>query len=427
MAVHVINEARRCLQCKKPMCQMHGCPVETNIPEMIRLFLKGDINKAGAMLFENNPLSVVCSLVCDHEAQCEGNCIQGRRGAPVQISSIEHYISETYLDKAVLKREPSKGQNVAIIGSGPAGITVAVKLAQLGYDVTMFERMDKIGGMLRYGIPDFRLPRRILDTYAHKLKRLGVHIRPHTTLGGALRLDDLFADGYDAVFIGAGVWRARRLGVKGETLGNCHYAIDYLQDPYVYELGPRVAIIGSGNDAMDAARTAIRHGSEQVYVVARHYEVSSSKRQAEYAQADGAEIIYARHTVEITPEGPLLALRHFDEDGKCTREDEAKLLQVNSTIISVSQVPKDKIARTTHGLETNERGLIEVDENGQTTREGVFSGGDVVTGASRVVLAVRNAKKVAAAMERYLEEKAASDAGTQRAPEAPHPILHGFE
>ncbi len=429
MAVHVIHEAHRCLQCKEALCMLHGCPLKTDIPGMIREFLAGNANKAGAMLFENNPMSDVCSMVCDHEKQCEGHCLLSKEpgGSAVQISAIEHYISDLYLRKFSLARRARRGQRVAVIGAGPAGLTVATKLAQHGYDVTIFERMDKIGGLMRYGIPDFRLPRRILDTYAHKLKRLGVHIRPHTTLGGALRLDDLFADGYDAVFIGAGVWRARRLGVKGETLGNCHYAIDYLQDPYVYELGPRVAIIGSGNDAMDAARTAIRHGSEQVYVVARHYEVSSSKRQAEYAQADGAEIIYARHTVEITPEGPLLTLRHFDENGKCTREDEAKLLQVNSTIISVSQVPKDKIARTTHGLETNERGLIEVDENGQTTREGVFSGGDVVTGASRVVLAVRNAKKVATAMERYLEEKAASDAGTQRAPEAPHPILHGFE
>lgn len=152
MAVHVINESKRCLQCKKPLCRIKGCPAQTNIPEMIRLFLEGNINDAGAMLFANNPMSVVCSLVCDHEAQCEGNCIQGRKGSPVQISSIEHYISDTYLDKVIMEHEPSKGQNVAIIGSGPAGITVAVKLAQRGYNVTMFEKMDKLGGMMRYGI-----------------------------------------------------------------------------------------------------------------------------------------------------------------------------------------------------------------------------------------------------------------------------------
>ena len=209
MAIHVINEARRCLQCKKPLCHLKGCPAQTNIPEMIRLFLDGKINEAGEMLFINNPMSIVCSLVCDHEKQCEGNCIQGRKGAPVQISSIEHYISDIYLDKVIMEHEPPKGQNVAVIGSGPAGITVSVKLAQLGYDVTIFERKGKLGGMMRYGIPSFRLPLEILDRYQEKLVELGIHIRPNTTIGSILTLDTLFQDGYDAVFIGSGVWRPR--------------------------------------------------------------------------------------------------------------------------------------------------------------------------------------------------------------------------
>ena len=224
MAIHVINEARRCLQCKKPLCRLKGCPAQTNIPEMIRLFLDGQINEAGEMLFINNPMSIVCSLVCDHEKQCEGNCIQGRKGAPVQISSIEHYISDIYLDKVIMEHEPPKGQNVAVIGAGPAGITVSVKLAQLGYDVTIFERKSKLGGMMRYGIPSFRLPLDILNRYQKKLVELGIHIRPNTSIGGILTLDTLFADGYDAVFIGSGVWRPRGLGVRGESLGNCHYA-----------------------------------------------------------------------------------------------------------------------------------------------------------------------------------------------------------
>ncbi|MBP7249953.1 MAG: NAD(P)-binding protein, partial [Selenomonas sp.] len=195
MAVHVINEARRCLQCKKPLCRLAGCPAQTNIPEMIRLFLAGKSREAGAMLFANNPMSIVCSLVCDHEAQCEGHCIQGRKGSPVQISSIEHYISDAYLDWAVLEREPAKHQQVAVIGSGPAGITVAVRLAQQGYDITIFERKDKIGGMMRYGIPEFRLPKSILERYQTKLQALGIKIRPNTTIGEALHLDDLFTDG----------------------------------------------------------------------------------------------------------------------------------------------------------------------------------------------------------------------------------------
>ena len=195
MAIHVIREARRCLQCATPTCRENGCPVKTNIPEMIKLFLEGNLNEAGALLFENNPMSVFCSLVCDHEGQCEGNCIQGRESdSPVQISSIEHYISDAYLDRLVATREPDKGQKVAVIGSGPAGLTVAVNLARQGYNVTVFERKDKIGGMLRYGIPEFRLPKKSLDRYEKILRALGVHIRPNTTIGGALRIDDLFDD-----------------------------------------------------------------------------------------------------------------------------------------------------------------------------------------------------------------------------------------
>lgn len=404
MAVHVINEARRCLQCKKPQCQINGCPAHTNIPEMIRLFLNGKINQAGAMLFENNPMSVICSLVCDHEAQCEGHCIQGIKGSAVQISSIEQYISDAYLDKVAMEHEPAKGQNVAVIGSGPAGLTVAVKLAQRGYSVTIFERMEHLGGMMRYGIPDFRLPRSILDRYTQKLRELGIHIRPNTTIGGALNLDVLFRDGYDAIFIGSGVWRPRSLGVKGESLGNCHFAVDYLQNPDCYTLGERVAVIGSGNSAMDVARTAIRKGSRFVTVYARNSRVTASMKEFEYAQADGVEFEFGKSPVEITLKGPMMVETAYDQDGSLLTGGSV-LYPADSTIIAVSQVPKDKIVRTTTGVEVNERGLIEVDETGQTTRRGVFSGGDVVMGPYNVVLAVKDAKHVAEAMDIYLQNK----------------------
>ncbi|MBQ5845568.1 MAG: FAD-dependent oxidoreductase, partial [Selenomonadaceae bacterium] len=330
MAVHVINEARRCLQCKKPQCQINGCPAHTNIPEMIRLFLDGKINQAGAMLFENNPMSVICSLVCDHEAQCEGHCIQGIKGSPVQISSIEQYISDAYLDKVIMEHEPPKGQNVAIIGSGPAGLTVAVKLAQRGYNVTIFERMEHLGGMMRYGIPDFRLPQSILNRYTQKLRELGIHIRPNTTIGGALNLDILFRDGYDAIFIGSGVWRPRALGVKGKSLGNCHFAVDYLQNPDCYDLGERVAVIGSGNSAMDVARTAIRKGSRFVTVYARRNKVSASVKEFEYSQADGVVFEFGKSPVEITPEGPLMVDTSYDENGNLVTEG-AELCPADST------------------------------------------------------------------------------------------------
>lgn len=405
MAVHVINEARRCLQCKKPLCRLKGCPAQTNIPEMIRLFLAGKSREAGAMLFANNPMSVVCSLVCDHEAQCEGHCIQGRKGSPVQISSIEHYISDAYLDWAVLEREPAKHQQIAVIGSGPAGITVAVRLAQRGYDITIFERKDKIGGMMRYGIPEFRLPKSILERYQTKLQALGIRIRPNTTIGEALHLDDLFADGFDAVFIGSGAWKARRLNVRGESLGNVAYAVDYLQNPEVYELGDRVAVIGGGNSAMDVARTAVRMGSQHVTIYCRGQKARASQREIDYALADGVDFEYGLGVAELTPDGPLFRERTFDAEGNVVEEGEPALYPADTTIIAASQTTKSKIVNTTTGLALNDKGLIAVHGNGETSREGVFSGGDVVLGPWNVIQTVKNSKLVAEAMDRYLTAK----------------------
>ena len=405
MAVHVINEARRCLQCKKPLCRLQGCPAQTNIPEMIRLFLAGKPREAGAMLFQNNPMSVVCSLVCDHEAQCEGHCIQGRKGSPVQISSIEHYISDAYLDWAVLEREPAKHQQIAVIGSGPAGITVAVRLAQRGYDITIFERKDKIGGMMRYGIPEFRLPKSILERYQTKLQALGIRIRPNTTIGEALYLDDLFADGFDAVFIGSGAWKARRLNVRGESLGNVAYAVDYLQNPEVYELGDRVAVIGGGNSAMDVARTAVRMGSQHVTIYCRGQKARASQREIDYALADGVDFEYGLGVAELTPDGPLFRERTFDAEGNVIEEGEPALYPADTTIIAASQTTKSKIVNTTTGLALNDKGLIAVHGNGETSREGVFSGGDVVLGPWNVIQTVKNSKLVAEAMDRYLTAK----------------------
>ena len=407
MAAHVIEEARRCLQCKKPLCRIKGCPIETNIPEMIRLFLAGQTVEAGRMLFENNPLSVVCSLVCDHENQCEGNCIQGKRkdASAVQIPSIEHYISEFYFDKIKIERAPDTGQRVAIIGSGPAGITIAIKLAALGYRITIFERMDKVGGMMRYGIPAFRLSKKILDHYQVKLREMGIHFRPNTAIGGALHLDDLFNDGYDAIFIGTGVWRPRRPHVKGESLGNVHYAIDYLQNPDAYDLGDTVAIIGAGNSAIDVARTVVRQGSRNVTLYARRQRIAASHRELDYAAVDGIEIQQGMAIKEFTEEGPLLTPRIYDEQGNLIREEEPVLMPADSTIIAISQGPKDKIVNTTHDLKVSDNGLIVVDEQGRTTREGVFSSGDVVIGAKNVVLAVKYSKIVAKAMDEYLTAK----------------------
>ena len=402
MAIHVVNEARRCLQCKVPRCRT-GCPINTPIPDMIRLFREEQLNKAGELLFENNPLSVICSLVCDHEKQCEGHCVLGAKGAPVHISSIENYISDSYLDRMELTAAPKKGQRVGIIGSGPAGITISVLLAQRGYDVTLFEGREKIGGVLRYGIPAFRLPKDLLDRYKDQLTRLGIRIRPNTAIGQSLTLDDLQRDGYEAVFIGTGVWRPKKLGVKGESLGHVHFAIDYLVNPDVYDLGSRLLIVGAGNSAMDVARTALRKGVRSVGVLCRAPQAAASVREIEYAIADGVEMYYGIHTEEITPEGVLYRQARFDEQGNVAELGDVQLMEATSVVVAISQGAQSRIVNTTKGLDMTAHGLLATDENGQTTRRGVFASGDVVLGARTVVEAVRYSKKVADQMDAYLQ------------------------
>ena len=252
MGLHIIDEANRCLNCKKPMCQK-GCPVHTPIPHIIQMFKENKVMDAGKELFENNPMSVICSIVCNHEQQCAGNCVLGRKGNPVHFSSIENYISDTYLDRMEIARAEKKGKRVAVIGAGPAGLTSAVILAKAGYDVTIFEWKDKIGGIMQYGIPEFRLPKSILDRYKERLVEMGIKIRPNTTIGAVLKIDDLLRDGYASIFVGTGVWKARNLGIHGECLGNVQFGIDYLANPTEYDLGENVAIIGMGNAAMDVA------------------------------------------------------------------------------------------------------------------------------------------------------------------------------
>ena len=402
MAIHVVNEARRCLHCKKPMCR-EGCPIHTPIPDMIQMFLNNQMEQAGEMLFENNPLSIVCSLVCDHEKQCEGHCVRGIKGEPVHISSIENYISDACLERIDLKRAAARGKRVAIVGSGPAGITIAVLLAQKGYDVTLFESRDKIGGVLRYGIPDFRLPKSILDRYKTQLVRLGIKIRPNTVIGTTLTLDDLQRDGYKAIFIGTGVWRPRKLGIPGESLGNVHFAINYLQNPDVYDLGDDLVVIGAGNSAMDVARTALRKGVRHVTVFCRRLQAAASAREVDYALADGVEFLYGARPVEITDTAVRYQMASFDEAGNVTALSEVQSFPCSSVIVAVSQGPLDRIVSTTTGLATTDRGLLATDGEGRTTRPGVFASGDVVSGARTVVEAVKYSKEVARAMDEYLQ------------------------
>ena len=405
MPIHIENEAQRCLTCKVPMCSKF-CPIHTQVPDIIRLFREKKVMEAGAQLFENNPMSAVCAIVCNHEAQCRGHCVLGRKGTPVQFHEIEKFVSDAYLDRYRPTDIVKKGKSCAVIGSGPAGLTAAIVLARNGYDVTIFERKNQIGGMLRYGIPDFRLHKSVLDRYQRLLTRLGVQIRLNTTIGGALRIDNLFRDGYSAIFVGTGVWRPNTLGIEGESLANAHFGISYLENPGRHDLGKTVAVIGMGNVAMDVARTAFRNGAERVMLYSRDGHSTASSHEMSYTELDGAEFIYGKSIRRITPEGPVFCDSILDEEGNLTgiKEDTEELVKADSVIIAISQGPKDKLIMSTEHLEGTSKGLLITDENGMTTVEGVFAAGDVVTGPLTVVHAAEEAKKAAMSMIRYMEE-----------------------
>lgn len=405
MALHIVTEADRCLNCKKPMCQQF-CPVHTPIPQIIQMFRQGKIMEAGQALFENNPMSAVCSVVCNHEQQCAGHCVRGKKDTPVHFSSIENYISDMYLDRMTIEHPQPKDKKVAVIGAGPAGMTVAIQLAQQGYPVTIFEWEDKIGGILQYGIPEFRLPKSILDRYLTRMREMGITIRLNTTIGAVLMIDDLFRDGYASVFIGTGADRPKSLGIEGESLGNVHFGLNYLANPKGHNLGDRVAIIGMGNAAVDVARTALRNGSRHVTLYARGKHSTASSSEREYAQLDGAEFVFGKQIEKITPAGPVFKTSIFDENDKIIGYEEGlEQVEADSTIISISQTPRKKLVRTTAGLEAeSDTRVLIVDENSMTTRPGVFAAGDVVTGAKTVVHAVEGAKRAAAAMVAYMEQ-----------------------
>ena len=401
MAVSVVNEAKRCLHCKKPMCRT-GCPINTPIPDFIELFKNQKLDEAGKLLFENNPFSIICSLVCDHEAQCEGHCILNNKGQGIHISSIENYISEAYLDKMEPVMQPKNGQKVGVVGSGPAGITIGVVLAQRGYDVTIFESREKIGGVLRYGIPEFRLPKTILDRYKKKLLQMGIHIRTNAVIGRSLSVDDMFADGYSSVFIGTGVWKPNRLHIPGESFGHVHFAINYLASPDEFDLGENTVVIGAGNSAMDVARTAIRKGVKNVYLMCRRNKSRASALEVEYAEADGVQFMYGTSPTRITDDGVIYTQSEFDEEGNVISQQEDQFLPVNSVIIAVSQGALHRVVNSSTGIEMTAKDTLATDATGHTTREGIFAAGDVSTGAKTVVEAVRDAKIVADAMDEYM-------------------------
>ena len=410
MMKELLLEADRCLLCKNARCKAN-CPINTEIPEVVKLFKEGKLDEAGAMLFENNPLSAVCAVVCPHEDQCKGNCIRGIKGEPVSFCEIEELISNEYLKKIKLEKTAERTERIAIIGAGPAGITLSIILAKKGFKVTLFDAHEKIGGVLRYGIPEYRLPNSVMDRYEEILLELGVKIRPNTLIGPVITLDKLFFDGYKAVFIGTGVWNPKTLDIKGESLGNVHYAIDYLKSPDVYNLGKKVAVIGAGNVAMDAARVAKRSGAEEVYILYRKgfENMPCTKVELQEAKDDDIKFELFKAPIELTEDGVkyIETKNEVKEDGKVvtvTIDGTEGMFECDSVIIAVSQSPRKNIVANTTGIETNKWGLVLTDDKGHTTREGVFASGDVVTGANTVVHAAAYAKVVAESIEEYCKK-----------------------
>ncbi|MCX7709000.1 MAG: NAD(P)-dependent oxidoreductase, partial [Clostridia bacterium] len=362
MSITIMDEVQRCLKCKNPKCK-NACPIGTPVNDVMQMVQKGNLIEAGELLFNNNPLSVVCSLVCPHEIQCEGNCVLGVKGNAVHISNVEHYISDYYLSISKVQCDIDPEKRIAIIGSGPAGITIAVILAARGYDITIYEAHDAIGGVLRYGIPEFRLPKAVLKKIEKRLLDMRVKIRLNTLIGPTITIDNLFRDGFKAVFIGTGVWKPNSLGIKGESLGHVHYAMDYLKNPGVYNLGEKVCVIGAGNVAMDVARTVRRNGCRDVCIMYRRGEedITALKHEVEYAKLDGVKFEFYKTPVEFLDKGIKYMNLRTEIHGDGTQSEVSAgegILQCSSVIIAIGQGPRTNIISTTQGIRVNERGLV---------------------------------------------------------------------
>lgn len=404
------SEAERCLKCKAPLCSK-GCPVTTEIPQALALFLENRLREAGELLFNNNPLSAVCAIICPHERNCAGHCVLGKKSRPVDFFKTEQYISQFYLETYTPPHVEKNGKKIGVVGAGPAGITASIILALKGYQITLFEAMDSIGGTLRYGIPEFRLPNSILDFYKNILDSLGVKFRPNTRIGLNISAEDMFLDGYDAILIATGTGRPNRLGLLGETLGHVHFAIDYLKSPDAYKLGKKVAIIGAGNVAIDAARTAIRKEHAQVTIL--HFmgeeDMTANKTEVEMARIDGVDFIHHCQAIRITDSAVTCVKveKSVAEDGSVSFEEDflsSFEVQADSVIIAIGQGPGADVV-SGGSVQVSQRGLMQVDEFGRTSQQGVFAAGDIVTGPRTVIEAVAFAKKAANMIGEYCSTK----------------------
>jgi glutamate synthase (NADPH) small chain len=406
--LHEISSS--CLKCKVPPCRK-SCPVSTPIPDVIRLFEEGKEREAAEMLFANNPLSAICSIVCPHERNCYGHCVLGKKSDPVEFFKIEQYLSDKFLDEYEPPIIEKKNIRVAVIGSGPAGITMSILLSLKGFKVTLVEARDKMGGVLRYGIPEFRLPKEIVDKYEPIMSKLGVRYKPNTFIGSSITLDDMFIDGYKAIFIAVGTAKPNKLGLLGETLGNVYYAIDYLKSPEAYNLGRNVVVVGAGNVALDAARIAIRNieqdGTVTIINNCLEDEMTGNRHEIAAAVEEGVMFVHLLQTIKIEEDGVkcVAVTAEKTENGTVYEEDFTivRKIPADSIIVAIGQGPQGAVMTDSNVSKTH-RGLVDADENGYTSSKGVFAAGDIVTGPKTVVEAVAFAKKVADEIDKYCLE-----------------------
>ena len=435
-----IDEALRCLDCKNMPC-VSGCPVNIHIPAFIEEIKKGDFESAYQIIAKSSTLPAVCGRVCPQETQCEAKCVRGIKGEPVGIGRLERFVADWHNMHSDTPPEcaPSNGRRVAIVGSGPSGLTCAGDLAKLGYSVTVYEALHTAGGVLVYGIPEFRLPKAIVKREVETLKSMGVEIVTNVIIGKTLTVDELFAMGYEAVFIGSGAGLPNFMGIPGEALCGVYSANEYLtrsnlmksylENPETPIMkGGKVAVVGGGNVAMDAARTALRLGAEKVYIVYRRSmtELPARREEVEHAEEEGIEFRLLCNPVEILgyentedkrdpKNGFVTAIKCIrmelgdpDERGR-RRPVEVPgsefILDVDTVIMAIGTSPNPLIKSTTEGLEVNRWGGIIVTEDGATTKTGVYAGGDAVTGAATVISAMGAGKVAAAAIDEYLKNK----------------------
>ncbi len=426
-----MEEARRCLNCKHKPC-MDGCPVNVPIPGFIEKVAEGDFDAAYEIITSENALPAICGRVCPQENQCEGKCVRGIKGEPVAIGRLERFVADHHMANAMpvdVKIEKN-GKRVAVVGSGPAGITCAGELIKKGYDVTVFEALHKAGGVLSYGIPEFRLPKDLVAKEIETVEKLGVDIETNVIVGRSVTIDELMEQGYEAVFVGSGAGLPRFLNIPGENLLGVYSANEFLtrvnlmkayrfpEMPTPIKVGKKVAVVGAGNVAMDAARTAKRLGAEEVYIVYRRSEEELPARKEEVHHAKEEGIIFkllnnpcAIHGEDGWVKGIEVVKQELGEPDASGRrspkpvEGSNYVIDVDTVVIAIGQSPNPLIRQTTPGLDTQKWGGIIVEEDTmKTSKEGVYAGGDTVTGAATVILAMGAGKKAAKAIDEYLSK-----------------------